>query len=1147
MKEHGFRRSAGHSVSDPEELVKPKVLGDYLFELIKESGLFDVGWYLQTYGDRLAPGENPLAHYLARGVKEGLNPSPRFNTRYYLESNPDVAAAGINPFIHYILFGRRENRWPLPYHDLEEIYPVAEPQYVPRLPPDAGVAEKAVRVIAFYLPQFHPIPENDAWWGEGFTDWTNVRRAVPQFEGHYQPHEPDEFLGYYDLRDRSVQARQIELAKQYGIEGFCFYFYWFSGKRLLELPVENYLNDPSLDLPFCLCWANENWTRRWDGLDKDILIAQHHSDQDDLAFIQYVAKYLRDPRYIRVLGKPLLLVYRPSLFPDIRATAQRWRTWCRDNGIGEIYLAYPQSFDFVDPAIFGFDAAIEFPPSFHLPDITRHVKTYKGFEGVVYEWRWYIARSENYPDPDYKLFRCVNPGWDNTPRRKNHGRVFHNSSPQLFARWLNNAFADTLRRFDQEDERLVFINAWNEWGEGAHLEPDRRYGYAWLQAVREAHQSALQKRRPIVLISHDALPHGAQLLCLHFARYFKEQMHFEVDLIVLGGGPLISKYRQYARVHQLLLNQVKPEQIDRLLSALRQRGADVAIANTTVSGLLVAYLKQHGFTVLSLIHELPGILRAYRLEAHAAAIAKHADKVIFPAPQVHQGFEHFIGQPLPQAVIRPQGLYWRSPLRSGADKEAVREEVFKELGLPPEAKLILCAGYADHRKGFDLFVQASLKVFDSIPNAYALWVGHRDETLVAQTLQEAEKRGQRHRFLLPGLVDEPQRYYLAADVYALTSREDPFPTVVMEALDSLTPVVAFRGAGGFENLLQRGCGILVPKEDVAAFAQALIGLLQNPAQARALAETGRTIVEQEFNFRHYLFDLLELAGKPLPRVSAIVPNYNYARYLPARLESLVRQTLPLYELIVLDDCSTDDSVRVAQDFLRQEETPWRLEVNTRNSGSVFRQWHKGLLLARGDYVWIAEADDLADPAFLQTVVQYMQANDAVLGFCDSWQIDEEGKRLGDSYKFYVNEGTPGAFDHDFVMAGPVFLEKHLAIKNVILNISGVVFRRDALMEAIARIGDELFEYKVAGDWRIYVEICAMGGRVAYVAKPLNGHRRHRISVTHTLQAKKHLDEIKRMHELVGSMIKVGTIHNSQKKYLESVAKYLGVNNEQTFS
>jgi glycosyltransferase involved in cell wall biosynthesis len=1140
MKEHGFRRSAGHSVSDPEELVKPKVLGDYLFELIKESGLFDVGWYLQTYGDRLAPGENPLAHYLARGVKEGLNPSPRFNTRYYLESNPDVAAAGINPFIHYILFGRRENRWPLPYHDLEEIYPVAAPQYVPRLPPDAGVAEKAVRVIAFYLPQFHPIPENDAWWGEGFTEWTNVRRAVPQFEGHYQPHEPDEFLGYYDLRDRSVQARQIELAKQYGIEGFCFYFYWFSGKRLLELPVENYLNDPSLDLPFCLCWANENWTRRWDGLDKEILIAQHHSDQDDLAFIQYVAKYLRDPRYIRVLGKPLLLVYRPSLFPDIRATAQRWRTWCRDNGIGEIYLAYPQSFDFVDPAIFGFDAAIEFPPSFHLPDITRHVKTYKGFEGIVYEWRWYIARSENYPDPGYKLFRGVNPGWDNTARRKNHGRVFHNSSPQLFARWLNNAFADTLRRFDQEDERLVFINAWNEWAEGSHLEPDRRYGYAWLLAVREAHQSALQKRRRIVLISHDAHPHGAQLLCLHFARYFKEQMHFEVDLILLGGGPLISKYRQYARVHQLLLNQVKPEQIDRLLSALRQCGVDVAIANTTVSGLLVPYLKQHGFTVLSLIHELPGILRAYCLEAHAAAIAKHADKVVFPAPQVQQGFEHFVGQPLPQAVIRPQGLYWRSPLRSGADKEAVRKEVFKELGLPPEAKLILCAGYADYRKGFDLFVQASLKVFDSIPNAYALWVGHRDETLVAQTLQEAEKRGERHRFLLPGLVDEPQRYYLAADVYALTSREDPFPTVVMEALDSLTPVVAFRGAGGFENLLQRGCGILVPKEDVAAFAQALIGLLQNPAQARALAETGRTIVEQEFNFRHYLFDLLELAGKPLPRVSAIVPNYNYARYLPARLESVVRQTLPLYELIVLDDCSTDDSVRVAQDFLRQEETPWCLEVNTHNSGSVFRQWHKGLLLARGDYVWIAEADDLADPAFLQTVVPYMQANDAVLGFCDSWQIDEEGKRLGNSYKFYVNEGTPGAFDHDFVMEGPVFLEKHLAIKNVILNVSGVVFRRDALMEALARIGDELFGYKVAGDWRIYVEICAMGGRVAYVAKPLNGHRRHRISVTHASQADRHLREIEIVQQLAYDIVGSATVLAAQQSYKKKVIKWLSI-------
>lgn len=359
------------------------------------------------------------------------------------------------------------------------------PAPVPLL--DAAPLESPpVRLIAFYLPQFHPIPENDAWWGRGFTEWTNVVRGRPRFPGHHQPHLPGE-LGFYDLRVPEVMARQAELASLYGIGGFAFYVYWFGGKRLLERPLETYLQS-ALSLPFCLCWANENWSRRWDGRADEILIAQRHSPEDDIAFIEAAAAYLRDPRYIRVAEKPLLLVYRPSLLPDPAATAERWRQWCREAGIGEICLAYTQSFESADPADYGFDAAIEFPPNnSHPVDITDRVAGRDPeFRGMIYDWAVYPEQSRDYARCSYRLFRGVNPSWDNEARRPGRGAIFLGSNPAGYREWLENAIRDTQDRFSDPSERIVFINAWNEWAEGAHLEPDQRYGYAYLQATREA-------------------------------------------------------------------------------------------------------------------------------------------------------------------------------------------------------------------------------------------------------------------------------------------------------------------------------------------------------------------------------------------------------------------------------------------------------------------------------------------------------------------------------------------------------------------------------------------------------------------------------------------------------------------------------------
>lgn len=369
-----------------------------------------------------------------------------------------------------------------------------------------------VTLLAFYLPQFHPIVENDAWWGRGFTEWANVGRALPQVEGQYQPHLPGE-LGYYDLRIPAVQERQIELARLYGVGGFCFYFYWFAGKRLLEAPLLQYLDNPACDLPFALCWANENWTRRWDGYESDVLIAQAYSPEDDLAFIGYVARYMRDPRYVRVDGRPLLLVYRPSLLPDPRATTQRWRARCRELGLGDIHICLTSAFDRIDPAAIGFDAMVEFPPNNTAPPaVTDRVrKLNPEFSGNVYDWSCFPERSRNYSDPGHVLYRGVNPGWDNEARKPALSNIFVNASPRGYEEWLANAMRDTLHRFERPDQRLVFINAWNEWAEGAHLEPDTRLGYAWLDATRRAVESvaaprATEREARVCVIVHAYYP-----------------------------------------------------------------------------------------------------------------------------------------------------------------------------------------------------------------------------------------------------------------------------------------------------------------------------------------------------------------------------------------------------------------------------------------------------------------------------------------------------------------------------------------------------------------------------------------------------------------------------------------------------------------
>lgn len=344
-----------------------------------------------------------------------------------------------------------------------------------------GQANK-LKYIAFYLPQFHPIPENDAWWGKGFTEWTNATKARPLFDGHYQPHLPNS--GFYDLRDRSVQHQQIREAKAHGIDAFCFHYYWFGGRRLLERPVDEFLADKKADIEFCLCWANENWTRAWDASEHQILIEQTYSPKNDIDFIESLLPFFRDRRYLRVDGKPLLVVYRPQQIPDPAATVRRWREFCRGHGIGEIHLVAALTHGNTSFEHFGFDAGVEFPP--HNCLVKNYASDLPGIESTTDA----IALKFNeiatqYLSHDYRkrrVYRGLFPSWDNTARRKKNPLIVLDGTPDNYERWLTGASEKTVAERDPTD-RLVFINAWNEWAEGCHLEADLKYGNDFLDAT----------------------------------------------------------------------------------------------------------------------------------------------------------------------------------------------------------------------------------------------------------------------------------------------------------------------------------------------------------------------------------------------------------------------------------------------------------------------------------------------------------------------------------------------------------------------------------------------------------------------------------------------------------------------------------------
>jgi len=722
----------------------------------------------------------------------------------------------------------------------------------------------------------------------------------------------------------------------------------------------------------------------------------------------------------------------------------------------------------------------------------------------------------------FPLVKTVVPHWDNDARREGRGFTMHGSTPALYEKWLQGSV-----RYAQENpfkkEPLVFINAWNEWAEGAYLEPDVHYGHAYLNATRRAVYglTGARDRQRLLLVGHDAYKHGAQMLLMSMAKIYTRQFGMDVTILLKESGPLVPAYGEVCTT--VVLDQLGESNLE---GWARHQGFDVAIFNTSVTGNLVPALKSAGAKVTMLIHELPNLIESYDLAANMQIVAEQCDFAIFPSTIVQDGFNHYTSNATVEQKIHPQGLYM--PIEYS---HTARDEIRGELGISSDAKVVLNVGFADLRKGFDIFLQIARQMIAERPDVHFVWAGAIEQEMERWVQSDLDAALEK-RIHLIGFTDKMADYYSASDCLFLSSREDPYPSVVLEAMCVGAPVVLFKNATGFDSLISK-YGEVVDRNDIAQINRSIVHCLYNDSRSEKQARA--EYIDKECRFDDYCFSLLQMLKPELKKVSVVVPNYNYEQYMSSRLNSVFNQTYPIFETLVLDDCSKDDSVTVIGDVARDANRIIELIENETNSGNVFHQWKKGMKSSRGDYVWIAEADDLAEPAFVARSLETFTENTA-LSFTNSKQIDTDDEELAADYNYYYRLVDDALFQNDFRLEGPEFIKRAIAIRNVIMNVSSVLWDREILDESLDEIGDKLYEMSLVGDWRIYLEALGKKGRsIAYIADSLNVHRRHEGGVTQSLDAQAHLKEIEAIHTLIAEMVDAD--HNlitAMEEYIEEL-------------
>ncbi|MEM5882373.1 MAG: glycoside hydrolase family 99-like domain-containing protein [Candidatus Aenigmatarchaeota archaeon] len=898
-----------------------------------------------------------------------------------------------------------------------------------------------IKFIAFYLPQYHPIPENNRFWGEGFTEWKFVANARPLFRHHYQPRIPGE-LGFYDLRFPEFLEAQVNLAKSYGIDAFCFYFYHFNGKSLLYKPIENFLENKNLNLEYCLCWANENWTRRWDGADNHILLKQNYFLDDMKNLIHFFAKHFKEDRYLRYKGKPILLIYRFFDIPIWKEISVLWREECYKQGLGEIHIAGVIIRNWLlkeHPSKYHLDSYVMFPPNWMDLKSAKEkvVDLKKSFVGSIYDYDEAIEHDLKYFNFGYQfpIHRGIMLSWDNTPRVKDSSRLFIGYTPLRYAYWLRKIIEQELF-FNCNEESLIFINAWNEWGEGTYLEPDDRFGrttlkltrllkeeikektkeldkfsklkdsllrnndnyiphlevpnkYSFFKGYKEAKKNAIN----ILMVSHVVSPqlYGAERSLLDLLKLYNEIEEFNIYVAVnsISNEDYINQLKEFScGVFLVDYKQWLGRKIIEIGPLLQfadiivSYSIDIVYVNTIT--ILEASIAAKKLKVLSVTHVREIISEdkylsfeiGYHPESIKKSIYNRSDILICNSKST---------------LIDYKDFNWKYYLPNMVDFSLQNQQNFNGAINNIEKnheKIIFGIISSNTPKKGILNIVSLARLLNEYKDKIEIWIVGPINSYI-KYIQERLKDENITFVKFIDYVTSPYELIKQIDVIlSLSEFAESFGRTVAEAAALGKPVIAFN-KGAIKEIVKHGeTGYLAKYKDINEVADYVKKFINEPYLIEEMGRKARESIDV------YHFDKVKRIAKEIWRdvfqkmkiypkikreikVSIIIPVFNAPKELDLCLKYLMKHTTlnENTELLIIDDCSIHPEVyNILNDY---KEVPFvRIYHNPHNLGYT-KTINKGIKLAGDRDVILLNSDTIPTPLWLEGLRATAYMNDKI--------------------------------------------------------------------------------------------------------------------------------------------------------------------------